>query len=201
VSNGASASHGAVESRIPSRMDRLPWARWHWLVVFALGITWILDGLEVTIVGNIAGRLAEPDSGLNLTEGQIGLAAGIYIAGACTGALFFSYLTDKYGRKRFFLITLGVYLVFSFLTGFSWNFWSFAFYRFIAGPVIFGNVIGTGSVFNLFIAYLFSAGLMIFAAVVEVFLGVRAEGQSLENVARPLTAIEESTGTSAAARA
>jgi len=71
----------------------------------------------------------------------------------------------------------------------------------ISGPVIFGNVIGTGNVTNLFIAYLFSAGLMIFAALVEVFLGVRAEGQSLENVARPLTAIEESTGTSAAARA
>ena len=71
----------------------------------------------------------------------------------------------------------------------------------VSGPVIFGNVIGTGNVTNLFIAYLFSAGLMIFAAVVEVFLGVRAEGQSLENVARPLTAIEESTGTSAAARA
>ena len=68
--------------------------------------------------------------GLNLTEGQIGLAAGIYIAGACTGSLFFSYLTDKYGRKRLFLITLGVYLVFSFLTGFSWNFWSFVFFRF-----------------------------------------------------------------------
>jgi MFS family permease len=71
----------------------------------------------------------------------------------------------------------------------------------ISGPVIFGNVIGTGNVTNLFIAYLFSAGLMIFAALVEVFLGVRAEGQSLENVARPLTAIEEETGTSAAARA
>jgi MFS family permease len=139
VSNGASATHDAVESRIPTRMDRLPWARWHWLVVFALGITWILDGLEVTIVGNIAGRLAEPDSGLNLTEGQIGLAAGIYIAGACTGALFFSYLTDKYGRKRLFLITLGVYLVFSFLTGFSWNFWSFVFFRFMAGTGIGGE--------------------------------------------------------------
>src|SRR5829696_6742177 len=139
VSNGASAARGAVESRIPSRMDRLPWARWHWLVVFALGITWILDGLEVTIVGNIAGRLAEPDSGLNLTEGQIGLAAGIYIAGACTGSLFFSYLTDKYGRKRLFLITLGVYLVFSFLTGFSWNFWSFVFFRFMAGTGIGGE--------------------------------------------------------------
>jgi len=120
-------------------MDRLPWARWHWLVVVALGITWILDGLEVTIVGNIAGRLTEPNSGLNLTEGQIGLAAGIYIAGACTGALFFSYLTDKYGRKKLFLITLAVYLVFSFLTGFSWNFWSFVIFRFMAGTGIGGE--------------------------------------------------------------
>jgi MFS family permease len=139
VSNGATAAQGAVESRIPSRLDRLPWARWHWLVVVALGITWILDGLEVTIVGNIAGRLTEPTSGLNFTEGQIGLAAGIYIAGACTGALFFSYLTDRYGRKKLFLITLAVYLVFSFLTGFSWNFWSFAFFRFMAGTGIGGE--------------------------------------------------------------
>lgn len=77
----AGAVSNAVESRIPSRMDRLPWARWHWLVVLALGVTWILDGLEVTIVSNIAAVLAEPDSGLNLTEGQIGTAAGIYIAG------------------------------------------------------------------------------------------------------------------------
>ena len=78
MSEGASAGHGTIESRIPTRMDRLPWARWHWLVVMALGITWILDGLEVTIVGNIAGVLAEPDSGLNLSEAQVGLAGGIY---------------------------------------------------------------------------------------------------------------------------
>jgi MFS family permease len=139
VSNGASAAHGAVESRIPTRMDRLPWARWHWLVIAALGITWILDGLEVTIVGNIAGILVEPDSGLNLTEAQVGLAGGIYIAGACTGALFFSYLTDRFGRKKLFLITLAVYLVFSFLTAFSWNFWSFVVFRFIAGTGIGGE--------------------------------------------------------------
>jgi MFS family permease len=139
VSNGASAAHGAVESRIPTRMDRLPWARWHWLVIAALGITWILDGLEVTIVGNIAGILVEPDSGLNLTEAQVGLAGGIYIAGACTGALFFSYLTDRFGRKKLFLITLAVYLTFSFLTAFSWNFWSFVVFRFIAGTGIGGE--------------------------------------------------------------
>ena len=104
-----------------------------------MGITWILDGLEVTIVGNIAGILVEPDSGLNLTEGQVGLAGGIYIAGACTGALFFSYLTDRFGRKKLFLITLAVYLIFSFLTAFSWNFWSFVVFRFIAGTGIGGE--------------------------------------------------------------
>ncbi len=139
MSNGAAAARGAVESHIPTRMDRLPWARWHWLVVAALGITWILDGLEVTIVGNIAGILVEPDSGLNLTEAQVGLAGGIYIAGACTGALFFSYLTDRFGRKKLFLITLAVYLIFSFLTAFSWNFWSFVVFRFIAGTGIGGE--------------------------------------------------------------
>ncbi|MBA2535327.1 MAG: MFS transporter [Rubrobacter sp.] len=139
MSEGTATAHETVESRIPSRMDRLPWARWHWLVIAALGITWILDGLEVTIVGNIAGILVEPDSGLNFTEAQVGLAGGIYIAGACTGALFFSYLTDRFGRKRLFLITLAVYLTFSFLTAFSWNFWSFVVFRFLAGTGIGGE--------------------------------------------------------------
>ena len=139
MSEGAATAHETVESRVPTRMDRLPWARWHWLVIAALGITWILDGLEVTIVGNIAGILVEPESGLNFTEGQIGLAGGIYIAGACTGALFFSYLTDRFGRKKLFLITLAVYLVFSFLTAFSWNFWSFVVFRFLAGTGIGGE--------------------------------------------------------------
>lgn len=139
MSEGAATAHETVESRVPTRMDRLPWARWHWLVIAALGITWILDGLEVTIVGNIAGILVEPESGLNFTEGQIGLAGGIYIAGACTGALFFSYLTDRFGRKKLFLITLAVYLIFSFLTAFSWNFWSFVVFRFLAGTGIGGE--------------------------------------------------------------
>lgn len=135
----AGAVGRAVESRIPARMDRLPWSRWHWLVVMALGITWILDGLEVTVVGNIAAVLTEPSSGLNFTESQIGLAAGIYIAGACLGAIFFSYLTDRYGRKKLFLITLAVYLTFSFLTAFSPNFWFFVVCRFMAGTGIGGE--------------------------------------------------------------
>jgi MFS family permease len=120
-------------------MDRLPWARWHWLVVMALGITWILDGLEVTVVGNIASRWTEAESGLGLTTFQAGAAASIYLAGACIGALGFSYLTDKYGRKKLFLITLATYLVASFLTAFSPNFWVLAIFRFIAGAGIGGE--------------------------------------------------------------
>ena len=134
-----SEATNVVETRIPARMDRLPWSRWHWLVIAALGITWILDGLEVTMVGNVADVLTDPESGLGLTEEQVGLAGGIYIAGACSGALFFSYLTDRYGRKKLFLITLAVYLTFTVATAFSWNFWSFAAFRFLAGAGIGGE--------------------------------------------------------------
>jgi MFS family permease len=128
-----------VETKVPARIDRLPWSRWHTLVVFALGITWILDGIEVTIAGNIADALTDPASGLGFSAGQIGYATGIYIAGACTGALVFSYLTDKFGRRRLFLVTLGVYLLFSVLTAFSWNFASFVVFRFLAGAGIGGE--------------------------------------------------------------
>ena len=95
-----------IETDIPARMDRLPWARWHWLVVIGLGAVWILDGLEVTIVGTIASRLTEKGSGIELTESQIGSAAAIYVAGACVGALFFGHLADRMGRKKLFMITL-----------------------------------------------------------------------------------------------
>ena len=91
---------GTIETRIPGRLDRLPWARWHWLVVIGLGTVWILDGLEVTIVGAIATRLTEPESGLGLSESQVGLAASIYVLGACLGALFFGYLTDRFGPQE-----------------------------------------------------------------------------------------------------
>ena len=138
MSNG-SADTRTVESQVPARMDRLPWSRWHWLVIAALGITWILDGLEVTMVGNVAAVLTDPESGLGFTEGQVGYAGGIYIAGACLGALFFSYLTDRYGRKKLFLITLTIYLIFTVLTAFSWNFWSFALFRFFTGTGIGGE--------------------------------------------------------------
>ncbi len=98
-----------VETQVPGRIDRLPWSRWHTLVIFALGVTWILDGIEVSIQGNIADALTNPESGLALSAAQVGYATGIYIAGACSGALFFSYLTDRFGRRRLFLVTLSVY--------------------------------------------------------------------------------------------
>jgi MFS family permease len=127
-----------IRTRIPSRMDRLPWSSWHWLVVFGLGTVWILDGLEVTIVGAIGARLTEKDA-LGITDGQLGLAGTIYVIGAATGALFWGYLTDRFGRKKLFLLTLAVYLVATVATGFSWNFASFAAFRFFTGFGIGGE--------------------------------------------------------------
>src|SRR3954471_2728652 len=101
---------GTIETKTPARMDRLPWAKWHWVVVLGLGLVWILDGLEVTIIGIIGSRLTEDSSGLGLATSDITLAGAIYVAGACSGALFFARLTDKFGRKRLFMVTLGVYL-------------------------------------------------------------------------------------------
>ena len=112
---------GKITTDIPARINRLPWSRWHWLVVIGLGTVWILDGLEVTIVGSIAGRLTEKGSGLELQASQIGVAASVYVAGACLGALFFGYLADRIGRKKLFMITLVVYLVATVATAFSMN--------------------------------------------------------------------------------
>jgi MFS family permease len=128
-----------IETNIPSRMDRLPWARWHWLIVIGLGAVWILDGLEVTIVGTIASRLTEDGSGIQLTEGQIGQAAAIYVAGACVGALFFGHLTDRFGRKKLFMTTLLVYLAATVATAFSGSFLFFAVCRFFTGAGIGGE--------------------------------------------------------------
>src|SRR3954468_1556978 len=102
-------SEDTIRTRVPARMDRLPWARWHWLVLLGLGTVWILDGLEVTIVGAIAGRLTEKGSGISITSSQVITAGSVYVAGACVGALFFGYLTDRLGRKKLFIVTLAVY--------------------------------------------------------------------------------------------
>jgi len=128
-----------VETKIPARLDRLPWARWHWLVVFALGSVWILDGLEVTIVGSMSEALKPADTGLGLSSSDIGMAGAVYVAGACLGALFFGQMTDKYGRKKLFLITLGVYTCATVLTAFSMSpMWYFCA-RFLTGAGIGGE--------------------------------------------------------------
>ncbi len=128
----------AVRTNIPARMDRLPWSRWHWMVVISLGITWILDGLEVTIIGSIASILKSPQT-LHFSDIQIGYAASGYLIGAVLGALFFGRLTDKLGRKMLFMITLSVYLVATVATGFSFNFFWFLACRFVTGAGIGGE--------------------------------------------------------------
>jgi MFS family permease len=127
-----------VTTNIPRRLDRLPWARWHWIVVIALGITWILDGFEVTLVGAVAAALTDKQT-LALTTSQASLAGSAYLAGAVGGALFFGYLTDRLGRKVLFMVTLGVYLAFTVATAFSWNLWSFLLFRILAGSGIGGE--------------------------------------------------------------
>jgi len=133
------ASHDAiVETDVPARLDRLPWGRFHTLVVAALGITWILDGLEVTLVGAVAGALKQSPV-LKLSNTDIGLASSAYLAGAVLGALFFGWLTDRIGRKKLFFTTLTVYLIATAATAFSWNFWSFLAFRFLTGAGIGGE--------------------------------------------------------------
>jgi MFS family permease len=127
-----------VETMIPRRLDRLPWSRWHWLVVIGLGITWILDGFEVTLVGALASVLTKKDT-LHLTTHQASSAGTWYLLGAVGGALLFGYLTDKLGRKKLFMVTLAVYLVFTIASGLAWNFWSFAIFRVLAGSGIGGE--------------------------------------------------------------
>src|SRR5256886_10676678 len=128
----------AVRTDIPARLDRLPWSRWHWLVVISLGITWILDGLEVTIVGAIGAVLTNKQA-LGLTTVEVSSAGTAYLIGAVLGALFFGRMTDKFGRKMLFMVTLGVYLVATVLTAFSFNFIWFAACRFLTGMGIGGE--------------------------------------------------------------
>jgi MFS family permease len=132
------AGETIVESNLPMRLDRLPWHRWHWLIVTALGVTWLLDGLEVTLAGSLAGILRDPRT-LGLTDLEIGLSATAYLAGAVAGALIFGYATDRLGRKRLFTVTLLVYLLATAATAFSWNFWSYAIFRALTGAGIGGE--------------------------------------------------------------
>ena len=135
----AQAQTGTITTEVPSRLDRLPWSRFHWRVVIGLGSVWILDGLEVTMVGNVAARLTEEGSGLEISAAQIGVAGAIYIVGACLGALFFGQLTDRLGRKKLFLWTLVLYLVATVATAFSFSAWYFFLCRFLTGAGIGGE--------------------------------------------------------------
>src|SRR5579871_2635330 len=131
---------GTIETNIPARLDRLPWSRWHWKILVGLGTVWILDGLEVTIVGSIAGAISAKGSGIDISSAQVaGWAASMYVAGACFGALLFGRLTDMFGRKRLFMITLGVYLAATIATAFSWTPLWFLACRFITGMGIGGE--------------------------------------------------------------
>ncbi len=127
-----------IKTDIPARLDRLPWSRWHWKVVIALGITWVLDGLEVTIIGNVGPRLTEANT-LHLSAAEIGAIGSFYIAGAVIGALVFGYFTDRLGRKKLFVITLSWYTVFTVLSAFAVNFWTLALARFLTGNGIGGE--------------------------------------------------------------
>jgi MFS family permease len=132
------ANSETIKSYVPVRLDRLPWSSWHWLIVVSLGATWILDGLEVTLAGAVGGILTRPET-LGLTPTRVGASATCYLAGAVLGALLFGYGTDRFGRKKLFFITVAVYLVGTALSAFSWNFWSYAFFRAITGAGIGGE--------------------------------------------------------------
>lgn len=192
---------------MPARLDRLPWGRFHWLVVVALGITWILDGLEVTLAGSVAGALRES---LGFTPAEVGLASSAYLAGAVLGSLFFGWLTDRMGRKRLFSITLLVYLGATAGTAFAWDLPSFALMRFLTGAGIGGEYSAINSAIQELIparrrgwtdlavngsfwvgaalaGYLLGAALMALAAALALLLGVQAERKPLESLARPLS--------------
>lgn len=134
----------SIATAVPQRLDRLPWSRWHWRIVGALGVTWLLDGLEVSIVAALGPMLTHPDT-LHLTHSEVGLTASAYLAGSVVGALLFSYLTDRQGRKKWFMITLALYLTATVLTALSWDLMSFMFFRFLTGAGIGGEYVAINS--------------------------------------------------------
>src|SRR5438874_4652975 len=127
-----------IRTDIPARLDRLPWSRFHWLVVFALGASWAIDGLEVTLTGAVSGVLQHPQT-LHLDSEQIGGLGSFYLAGAVVGALVCGHLTDRHGRAKLFFATLAVYLVGTLATAFAWDFSSMALCRIITGFGIGGE--------------------------------------------------------------
>src|SRR5258706_10940910 len=127
-----------IETNLPSRLDRLPWGRFHTLIIFALGVTWLLDGLEVTLAGAVASALKSSPT-LHFSNADVGLTGSAYIAGAVLGALGFGWLTDRLGRRKLFFITLALYLTATAATALSWGVASYAFFRFLTGAGIGGE--------------------------------------------------------------
>ncbi len=131
-------SEATITTDIPARLDRLPWSRFHLMIVLALGITWVLDGLEVTIVGSL-GPVLQDKRTLGFSAQDVGSVASFYVVGAVMGALVFGWLTDRMGRKFIFFVTLGVYVTGVLLSAFAWDFWSFGIFRLITGLGIGGE--------------------------------------------------------------
>jgi MFS family permease len=127
-----------VETDIPARLDALHWSGFHTRVVIALGITWVLDGLEVTLAGSLAGALKQSPV-MHFSNFDVGLANSLYLAGAVLGAVFFGWLTDRIGRKKLFFITLALYLTATAATALSWGVMSYALFRFLTGAGIGGE--------------------------------------------------------------
>ena len=138
-----------IETDLPSRLDRLPWGQFHSLIVVALGVTWLLDGLEVTLAGAVASALKTSPT-LHFTNSDVGLAGSAYIAGAVLGALGFGWLTDRLGRRKLFFITLALYLTATAATALSWNLASFLLFRFLTGAGIGGEYTAINSTIQEF---------------------------------------------------
>jgi MFS family permease len=180
------ANADTIKTDIPARLDRLPWSRFHWMVVIGLGTVWILDGLEVTMVGSVATQMTVKGSGIAITVAQIGVAAAAYVAGACLGALVFGQLTDRFGRKKLFLVTLALYILATVATAFAFNAWYFFAARFLTGAGIGGEYAAINSAIDeliparvrgrvdLIINGSYWAGAMAGSAAAVLFLSVFA---------------------------
>jgi MFS family permease len=179
-----------MQSDIPGRLDRLPWSRWHLLIISALAVTWLLDGLEGSLGGSLAGALKSPDT-LALTDAQLGLSSSFYLGGAVLGAVVFGYLADRYGRRKLFTWTLLLYLCATAATGLSWSLTSFTFFRVLTGAGIGGEYAAINSAVDelvparlrgrvdLWINATFWLGIMLGSLVATTFLSQHVFGPRL----------------------